>query len=112
MRIKVNIAPLSVNKAWKGRRFKTDSYLKFEHDMMYLLPKFKMPSPPYSISIHYGFSSTLSDLDNPTKLVIDIMQKKYNFNDKDIFELILTKEIVNKGNEFIQIDAKTYQKLS
>jgi hypothetical protein len=29
----VKIKPLSVNKAWKGRRFKTDDYLVFQ-DMM------------------------------------------------------------------------------
>ena len=110
--LRVNIVPLSINKAFQGRRFKTLDYLKFEHDMMYLLPKFKMPEAPYSITIHYGFSSKLSDLDNPCKILIDIMQKKYKFDDKDIFELKLTKEIVAKGKEFIQIDAKTYQKLS
>lgn len=110
--LKVNIVPLSINKAFQGKRFKTKDYLKFEHDMMYLLPKFTMPYPPYSVSIHYGFSTKLADLDNPTKIVIDIMQKKYKFNDRYIFELKLTKEIVSKGNEFIQIDAKTYKKLS
>jgi Holliday junction resolvase RusA-like endonuclease len=108
----INIVPLSVNKAWQGKRFKTKEYLKFERDMLLLLPKFKIPEAPISLSIHYGFSSKLSDIDNPTKLVIDIMQKKYNFNDKDIFELTLTKQIVNKGKEFIEINAKTYQKLS
>lgn len=110
--LRVNIVPLSINKAFQGRRFKTLDYLKFEHDMMYLLPKFTMPLPPYSVSIHYGFSSKLADLDNNCKLILDVMQKKYNFNDRDIFELKLTKEIVAKGKEFIQIDAKTYQKLS
>lgn len=110
--LKVNIVPLSVNKAWQGKRFKTKEYLKFERDMLYQLPNMIMPYPPYSIKIHYAFSSTLSDIDNPTKLVLDILQKKYKFDDKNIFELILTKEIVSKGNEFIQIDAKTYKKLS
>jgi Holliday junction resolvase RusA-like endonuclease len=110
--MRINIVPLSVNQAWQGKRFKTKEYLKFERDMLLLLPKFKIPEAPISLSIHYGFSSPLSDIDNPTKLIIDIMQKKYKFNDKDIFELILTKEIVNKGKEFIEINAKTYQKLS
>lgn len=110
--LRVNIVPLSVNRAWQGKRYKTKEYLKFEHDMMYLLPKMIMPFPPYSITIKYGFSSKLSDLDNPTKLVLDIMQKKYFIDDKNIFELIITKEIVPKGKEYIEIDAKTYQKLS
>lgn len=109
--LKVNIVPLSVNKAWQGKRYKTYEYVKYEQKMLVLLPKFKMPEAPYSITIYYGFSSKLSDIDNPTKLILDIMQKKYKFDDKDIFELKLTKELVQKGKEYIKIDAKTYQKL-
>ena len=109
--MRINIVPLSVNKAWQGKRFKTKEYIKYEKDMMLLLPRYKMPISPISLNIRYGFSSKLADIDNPTKLIIDIMQKKYKFDDKDIFELILTKEIVQKGKEYIEIDAKTYQKL-
>jgi len=40
MQIKIN--PLSVNSAWKGRRFKTDEYKKYESDVLFLLPKMEI----------------------------------------------------------------------
>lgn len=109
--MRINIVPLSVNKAWQGKRFKTKEYIKYEKDMLMIMPRFKVPESPISLTIKYGFSSKLSDIDNPTKLILDLMQKKYRFNDRDIFELILTKEIVPKGKEHIEINAKTYKKL-
>jgi Holliday junction resolvase RusA-like endonuclease len=102
----IQIKPLSVNDAWKGQRFKTTKYKSFEKEMMLLLPKRKFPKGEISITIDFGFSSPLSDIDNPTKMVLDILQKKYDFNDKYIVELKLTKTLVPKGNEFIKIFAK------
>ena len=32
------IKPLSVNEAWQGKRFKTNSYKSYEKDVMRLLP--------------------------------------------------------------------------
>jgi hypothetical protein len=32
------------------------------------------------------------------------MQKEFKFNDRDVFELNVTKEIVVKGKEFIEIE--------
>lgn len=36
--------------------------------------------------------------------LVDILQKKYGFNDRDIYELHIKKTIVPKGNEYIQIN--------
>tara|TARA_R110000851_G_scaffold203395_1_gene355229 strand:- start:48 stop:386 length:339 start_codon:yes stop_codon:yes gene_type:complete len=106
---KINIKPLSVNKAWRGRRFKTKDYTQFEKDLLLLLPKdVKVPEGELSLWITYGFSSKGSDIDNPTKMVIDILSKKYGFNDNRIYHLDLTKEIVKKGNEFIKFDFHEY----
>jgi Holliday junction resolvase RusA-like endonuclease len=101
--IKLSIKPLSVNKAWKGRRFKTDDYKVFEKLMLYSLPKLKdKPKGALRVTLHYGFSSKLSDIDNPCKMILDCMVKKYCFDDRQIFELIQTKEIVKKGDDFIE----------
>ena len=68
-----------------------------------MLPKgFTIPSGKLKLDIEYGFSSRASDLDNPCKLFIDILQKKYGFNDKNIYELNQRKTIVKKGDEFIK----------
>lgn len=102
MTIQLDIKPLSVNEAWKGRRFKTDKYNTYEKKVLLMLPKCEI-NDFTSIEITYGFSNSLSDIDNPTKMLLDILQKKYNVNDRDITRLVLNKEIVKKGKEFIKI---------
>lgn len=103
----LNIKALSVNQAWQGRRFKTNKYKAFEKEMLFVLPNLKIKfKGDLKVTIHYGFSSKLSDIDNPTKLVLDILCKKYGFDDRQIYELNQTKEIVKKGKDFISIDVK------
>ena len=104
--IKVNLKPLSVNKAWKGKRIKTTDYSKFEKSCLLILPIYEIPKCDLELFIHYGFSSKGSDIDNPNKMVIDILSKKYGFNDNLIYRLIVTKEIVSKGNEFFEFSIK------
>ncbi len=101
------IKPLSVNEAWKGIRYKTDKYKRYENNVLLLLPKIKLPEPPYKVYITYGFSSKGSDIDNPTKMFLDILQKKYKFNDSQIWELILKKVVVPKKSEFVKFSIET-----
>ena len=101
--IQLDIKPLSVNKAWKGRRFRTSDYKAYQLEMMLVLPKgLKVPDGRLKLEIEYGFSNVLSDVDNPCKLFIDCLQTKYGFNDKMIYELHQVKTIVKKGDEFIR----------
>lgn len=58
----------------------------------------------HTLHIEFGFSNKASDLDNPVKPILDILQKKYGFNDRDIYELHIKKTIVPKGNEYITIN--------
>jgi hypothetical protein len=101
---RINIVPLSVNKAWQGRKWKTPEYKRFERDCLLMLPKIKVPEPPFRIEYHFGFSNKLSDLLNPEKLVTDILCKKYGINDRDVFEMSLKKEITPKGKEYIEFE--------
>lgn len=106
----VTIKPLSVNECWKGKRFKTDKYQKYEHDVLFLLPKINLPSPPFTIELTFGLSNIASDFDNPVKPFVDILQKKYLFNDKEIHQAIIKKELVKKGGEYIGFEIKTHKK--
>lgn len=99
----LQIAPLSVNKAFKGRRFKTKDYVKYEKNVLLMLPKTTLPRTPLHVEMIFGFSSYASDVDNPTKLILDILCKKYGFDDKRIESLYLKKEITKKGREYIKI---------
>lgn len=99
--IRVQIKPMSVNTAWKGRRYKTQEYIQYEQDLGYLLPNSWIFTG--KLYIEFGFSSLLADIDNPVKPLLDIMQKKYGFNDRDITELHLKKIQVHKGKEYILV---------
>lgn len=101
-KIRINIKPMSVNEAWRGRRFKTPKYIAYALEVSSKLPKLTMPAPPYKIYLKYGFSSKASDWDNPTKNLVDILSKKYKFNDKLIRKGIVETEIVPKGREYFE----------
>jgi len=98
----VSIKPLSVNECWAGKRFKTPTYKKYETNVTLLLPRIEqLPPPPFQIELHFGVSSSAADFDNPTKPFVDILQKKYGFNDKLIHRAIIEKHLVPKGKEYI-----------
>lgn len=104
MLIMLNVKPLSVNKCWQGRRYKTKEYKQYEKMMLMLLPNLTLEyKGDLKISVIFGFSTRTADIDNPLKPILDILQKKYNFNDRAVYDLNVKKEIVKKGNEFIQI---------
>lgn len=98
---KIYIRPLSVNEAWQGRRFKTKKYLKYETDLLFLLPKLKLPEPPFEIVYDFGLSNSCSDIDNPVKAFQDVLQKKYHFDDKNIVKMVISKTKITRGNEYI-----------
>ena len=97
---KINVKPLSINEAFKGRRFKTPEYLVYEREVLLSLKFIKLRPGPYGLFIELGLSNKGADIDNPIKLISDILQKKFGFNDKDIYELYVKKKIVKKGEEY------------
>ena len=104
--MKIDIKPLSVNQCWRGRRFKTPKYKAYEKELLLKLPNIKIPNPPFEVYSEFGFSSASSDLDNPIKPLQDILQKKYGFNDKDIYEMTAKRVKVTKGNEYLKFKLK------
>jgi Holliday junction resolvase RusA-like endonuclease len=105
--VRINIKPLSVNEAWKGVRYKTDKYLSYQNKLLYMLPNIELPQPPYEVSYKFGFSNSASDIDNPVKLLQDILSKKYGFNDKLIKRIIIESDKVKNGDEYIEFNIKT-----
>jgi len=103
--MKINIRPLSINACWQGRRFRTPEYKAYQEELSYLLPKLKIDrNCKLRLTLIVGFSNKLSDIDNVIKPIQDIMQAKFGFNDHQIHELNVTKEIVKKGEEFIDFE--------
>ena len=102
--IRIDIKPLSVNGAFKGRRFKTPEYNVYQRNVLLLLPKIKVPAKPLKIVYEFGFSNSLSDFDNGVKPFTDILVKKYGFDDRDIYECTIRKVIVPKGKEYVKFE--------
>ena len=106
---KVDVKPLSVNKCWQGRRFKTNDYKDYQEYLLYILGRVIIPDGELTLTIYWGFSNYgASDTDNPTKPFVDILQKKYGFNDSRIKRMVLEKDKVKKGEEYIIFEFKTY----
>jgi len=101
MEFKAQIKPMSVNQAWQGRRFKSDAYKAYELELSYRLPPMAIPEPPYRITFEFGISKA-TDWDNPVKPLQDVLCKKYGFDDRDIYEGVVRKVVVKKGEEFFK----------
>lgn len=101
--VTIRVKPLSVNDAWQGKRFKTKVYLAYEKLLMYSMPRIQVPPPPLRIEFTFGFSNKGSDWDNPIKPLQDILQKKYGFDDKDVFEATVRKVIVRQGTSSLPL---------
>jgi len=99
------VKPLSVNKCYTGVRRKSKHYRQYEKDLnLKLNNEFQLFSKcaKLKLSIEFGLSNRGADLDNCVKVFQDILQKKYLFNDNQIYSLILNKEIIKKGSEYIK----------
>jgi len=105
----VNIKPLSANGAFKGRRFKTKEYIKYQKDLSLILPKINLPDPPFVLYLEFGFSNSLSDWDNGIKQFQDCLSEKYNFNDRHIYKGVVEKKIVKRGQEYIKFRIEHYE---
>ncbi len=110
MKSTISIKPLSVNECWRGRRFKTQDYSVYENAVLFMLPKGKLPDPPYQVNFVFALSNVMNDIDNSVKPFTDILQKKYGFNDRHIMRMEIEKTIVKKGDEYVSFEILPYLK--
>lgn len=99
---RINLKPISVNEAYRGRRFATPKLKQFKHDLAMMLPYLKVPAGRISVVYQFGVSSKQSDGDNLIKAFQDSVAERYGFNDKMIYEWHIKKVDVTKGNEYIE----------
>jgi hypothetical protein len=104
MDYKINIKPLSINQAFKGRRYKTDKCNIFIKEVLSLLPKsIDYPDKKnVKLDIEFGFSSNACDCSNHIKIFEDCIVKKYGVDDRYTYEMHIFKTIVKKGEEYIK----------
>ena len=105
--VTVKVKPMSTNEAWRGRRFKSPSYLNYQKRVTSLLPPMEIAATKLKLFIEFGFSSKGSDIDNGVKQAGDILSKFYGYNDNQIYEMNLRKVIVPKGSEYFAFRIET-----
>jgi Holliday junction resolvase RusA-like endonuclease len=97
----LRLKPLSLNSAYRGRRFTTPELKQFKKDVSRLLPRMEIPNSKLSVSYKFGVSSKNSDGDNLIKCFQDALADCYGFNDKKIYKWQVEKVDVKKGSEYI-----------
>jgi Holliday junction resolvase RusA-like endonuclease len=76
MKKEILIKPLTVNKAWQGKRFKTKDYKEYEEELLWLLKGLEKTNGFVEIkySLYLKYYST-SDVGNFEKPLTDIIVK-------------------------------------
>ena len=107
----VSLQPLSVNKAWQGRRFKTNIYKSYEREAFIILPRKEMVKGDVEVFYEFGLkksSYAISDVGNLEKCLSDILVKKgYIEDDRKIIALHLTKVV--SSEYYVKVDIKNYE---
>ena len=114
--MRLQVKPLSANQMYyRGKRSKSAAYIAYQNDIRDQLMGIEWPfgTDPVTFEIEGGFSNRAADLDNIIKPILDTLQvvfeidnkkkKKKQFNDNKVYKLILNKEIVEKGKEYVDI---------
>ena len=106
---KLDIKPLSVNEAYRGRRFISAKYHQYKRDVALLLPKnIKIPDGNLEIYFKFGVARLNCDVDNPVKPFLDILQAQYLFNDSRVQKITSEKEKVKTGKEYVMFKITSY----
>lgn len=108
---KLPIKALSLNMAYRGRRFATDELEAYKQEIGLLAPNLPQIQPSTSklqVKYEFGVSSKACDVDNLVKCVNDALAEKYRYNDNRIYKLEVSKVDVPKGQEYICFEIKKY----
>lgn len=106
--------PLSVNAAWRGRRFKTDEYLWYEREINKLV-KLNPPAEPIEglIEIHFTFHlkhHKTTDYDNLLKPLQDVLQKcGVIIEDRFIYEARISKRPPTEDGDLIEVSIVPFE---
>lgn len=107
LKFSLDVRPLSVNNAFRGRRFKTPEAKQFDRILALILPKRFEPGPCYRVTYRFGLRQFgLSDLDNLLKCLQDcIVRKGIITDDRKITELHAFKTRSEKDTVQVEIES-------
>ena len=104
--IVIPVKPISTNKLFQGRRFKTKEYDKFLEAALYFAPKVKMTKGIVQLRVDFYIKQAKkSDLDNFLKGTLDLITAAgYIEDDRFIYKIIARK--FKSDNERIELKIK------
>lgn len=100
----IPIKPISLNEAYRGRRFTTPLLKQYKKDLSVLLPSLIVPEGKLAVQYEFGVSSKMSDGDNLIKSFQDAIAENYGFNDNMIYRWVMEKVNVKKGEEYVRFE--------
>jgi Holliday junction resolvase RusA-like endonuclease len=105
--VEVKLKPLTVSKAWQGRRFKTNAYKSWQRDFCLLVGKQTPITGNLSLTLElYLKNDKMSDIDNTLKVIQDSMTLSGMIeDDRFIYEIHAYK--YHSELEFIRITLNT-----
>ena len=106
----IKIKPISVNKVWQGKRFRTPEYRDWIDKALWLMKKQEKVGGRIYLKITFYIKYPLkSDLDNYLKPSIDlIVRKGWIEDDRFIFKLDTQKiEVKKEEDERIEYEIKS-----
>ena len=103
-KINIDIAPISVNKCWQGRRFATKEYKEWTEQCLWELKKYKRQvNKPYRISLIF-YQNARQDIDAAIKMTLDVLVKAGLIEDDRYIMELNVRKIVSKENKRIEIE--------
>lgn len=113
MKITLDIKALSINKAWQGKRYKTDDYNSYEKELTALIRSKRYPKGVFKGKvivdvIFYLKNASRTDIDNCIKPLIDILVKNNIIpDDRKIWGMTLEK--IKSSEDKIEVIISNYQ---
>lgn len=104
----IKFKPLTVNKCWRGKRFKTPEYKSYEYALLTLIKLQKPIKVSGFVEVNYKFYMTefgRSDVGNLEKPLTDIIVKA-GLIDDDRFIVKMTLEKFKSDKDYIEIEIK------
>jgi Holliday junction resolvase RusA-like endonuclease len=104
MLIKIN--PMSANKMFQGRRFKTSEYKAWREEFGYKLKTDLRDLEPKFVKLEFGLKNfKMSDTDNFAKSTLDALTESGVIKDDRFIEKLHLekKKVKNKEDEYIKI---------
>lgn len=101
--MRIQIKPLSVNRCWQGKRFKTNEYKSYEEELLWLLKGNKKKSGFVKVEYKiYLKNYKMSDVGNIEKPLTDIIVKA-GLIDDDRFIKKMVLEKFDSEVDYIEI---------